>query len=1043
MLDQVNEMKYTGPRLLNVQSLLAIRSQLPAGVFRSTLKTIQKAQRRADAAAEAAAAKKAAAEAKREAEKAARRKAGALKAAATKAAKKAAVAEAAAPPKFAWSYTAKIMVRQKLSGGKFGEPFEMRREASLTTTAANHKAAIESDVEMWADSLDQESDLERVGIPFIKIHKSVAASAPTVTKSAVKMKAAGALFLDGEEKHDFDTGMGCCVFDWLVYRYGDVRGCKKDATMERLVEILGTDALETGVSADDLVPVCDVLGCRMYALDETQQIIKTHEPTKQKKNVPPLIFRVKNNHFYPITTENMSISQYGSGWSSNAVQVAKKDRIVVETPVELVQLEDTEQTRTEQMVQICNEQQTEVYGRVCPPIVMNEDGLQSFTLNGTKYYWAHDANIDVARAIAEKHGRKYCGESVLSIVAKLAKKLDYNQVSTPNPHVNKTLQANKNRAHYGRLTEDEFPADAQAYDIGKCFAACLMNPEEDWMLIQPEDEWMPYSGAITWGLYAVWTRDIRMLHGDGVYSSAILKRAAAAGVRFTVQKQLIPGKRLPRNYFAKLINAIIKECGGDMFLAKPLINQFIGSLGRTKFTRVAARMDTDANTVWTAFRADVQGVPFVTPAGDYYVYGRKWSKEFSSHNLPMWIQVLDNSNIRLFDMIEASGGELLGRKTDCAVLRGGSLTVSNEIGGYRHSDVPKMGVMKSVDERAVCSDIYEMPEWNELPITSSSEVDAAAAGLVASDGLLILGAAGTGKTYLAKGLAAAHSGPVLKCAFTNMAARNIGGETIDKMLKIDKDRKICLKSLKQRIGKGTPLFIVDEVSMIDPERLSLLCEVKRGITGSKFVLLGDVRQLAPVGYDNDFFSSSMVQYLAGSTRIELTVRQRYDAALGAMADAVVAGQDFVKRRGVVMAGAHLCCYNATRKRLNALLNEKRGLFVPEGEAATSQDVWIHEGLPVMAVVGRKGCFVNGQRFVVTSVGADITMTSEDEEVTVTPDEFQAWFVMAYAMTVHKAQGQTITGPITIHDSAAMDARMLYTALTRGTAGDQMWFAGSA
>ncbi len=1025
-------MNYTGPRLAQLESLIAMKGLVPDRVLLRAALIIEKAQKRSDAAAAVTASKKAAAEAKRAAEKTARRKAGAAKAAATKAAKKAA---AAAPPQqFMYAFTNKYTTQRLKADKTLTDPVPGELSGTVRSTAAEAPELIMGMIDAEVERLLTES-----GVETVTLGQTVITSTPIVTsttpKSAIKMKEAGTLYLDGEEKHDFDTGMGWCVFDAILYRYS-----ARKVTMEKLVEILGEAALETGVSADDLVPVCDFLKCRMYALDETNDLIKTYEPKQINTHIPPLVFRVKNRHFYLITNENLSISQYASGYISNSVQVAKKDRIIIEAPVELVQLENTDETRMEQMVRMCNEQETEVYGRVCPPIVMEGEVIQSFTLKGVKYYWPHNSNIDAAKAIAKINGRPYCDESVMSIVIKIERALGYDKhKSNPNPYVANALKDTKNRTHYGRLTQAEFPSDAVAYDIGKCYMSILMNPDEDWMLIQPEDEMMPYSGEITWGVYAILTEDMTMLHGDGDYPSAILKRARAAGVKFTVHGQLIPSKRLPRNYFHPLINAMIAECGGDLTLAKPLINHYIGSLGRTRLSRTTARMDTDTNTAWTAINSAAKGKPFIHSAGNYYIYGRTWTKELSQHNLPIWIQIVEGANSRLFDMIEASGGELLGRKTDCAVLRGGSLEVSHEIGGYRLCGVPQMGVMKGARERSASSSRWDMDEWTELAITSSSQTDEAIAGM--GEGLLIVGAAGTGKTHLAKAIAAAHSGVVLFCALSNMAARNIGGETIHKTLKLDKEGKMNLKSVQKRIGGAALLVVVDEVSMLDPFLLALLCEMKRAIPGSKFVLLGDTRQLSPIGYETDFFTSSMVRFLAGSTRAELTVRQRYDAALGAMADAVVAGVGFIKRRGVVMAGAHLCRLNDTRKRINAALNEKHGMFVPEGAAVTSQDVWIHVGLPVMAVAGRKGSFVNGERFVVTAVGAAITMTSDDgEEVTVTPDEFQAWFVMAYAMTVHKAQGQTITGPITIHDSEAMDARMLYTALTRGTSGDQMWFA---
>jgi ATP-dependent exoDNAse (exonuclease V) alpha subunit len=55
-------------------------------------------------------------------------------------------------------------------------------------------------------------------------------------------------------------------------------------------------------------------------------------------------------------------------------------------------------------------------------------------------------------------------------------------------------------------------------------------------------------------------------------------------------------------------------------------------------------------------------------------------------------------------------------------------------------------------------------------------------------------------------------------------------------------------------------------------------------------------------------------------------------------------------------------------------------------------------------------------------------------------DFHRWFCLNFASTVHKAQGDTLEGPITIWDSEAMDARILYTAITRAKKLGQISFS---
>jgi hypothetical protein len=1047
-----SKMKYTGPRLEQLKSLIAMKGIVSNSVLLSAAKSIERAQKRADLAAAAAEVKAIAKEVAATAAREARRLAGLAKAAATRAAKKAA-ALAKKNPKFVWTYSVTAMVRQKKEDGTFSDPFVASDEDQVISTVAEHSGMINANVAEWVEKIEKESDLVVVpgSIKKTIISKTPILLAPQPTTS-IKMKQAGALFLDGEEQHEFDTGAGECVFDWLIKAYGSRRGCKKIATRDSLTELFGEEALSAGVSCDDLVPFCDAVGCRMYALDETNNIIKTHTPSKLNNNVPPLIFRVKNSHFYPIVNESVSIAKMGKGFQTALAQVAAKDCKVAEEIVELVELVETEGvTRSAQMVQICKDAGVEAFNRKNPPINMDENGIQSFVLEGRKYFWSCDDSVTAAVRICELNGETYTGQTIPSMLAEIKKELGYNVMSSLNPHVSSVLVQCKDRVHYGLV--DGFtaiPSDAIAYDIAKAYTACIENPEEPFMLFSVTDEFEDWDGELSLGFYLARTDDMRLLHATNKYSSAILKRAQAAGIKFDVLKQLRPSKTLPRDYFHPLLAAIRKRCGGDASLAKFFINILVGTLGRTQITNVHAKMDTCADTVFTNFNSDKEGEPFLLAQDGYYIYGRRVRNELSEHNLPMWLQIQDCANIRLFDMIEKSGGVLVGRKTDCAVLLGGHLEESRQVGGYRSCEVPQMRPMRPGSMRAKCSGMCDTPEWNTLDITSSSEIDSAFNALTAGSGMMIIGRAGTGKSHIAKALAERFDGIVFKAAFTNKAALNIGGQTIHKLLKIDSAGKFNRKSLKQRAGKSAVLFIIDEISMIGAALWRLLCEAKKCLPNSKFVLLGDIRQLGPVGENTDFFDSSMVRFLAGGLRAELTVVHRYDSELLAVTEAVSSGNISLDayQRGAVMSGRHLCRFNATRKRINATMNEHRGLFLAAGEQDGAQDAWIYSGLPIIATrnfsKGEDIYCVNAERFVVVSVGDRIRVMSErpdgehiwDIEV----EEFHEYFWLNFCSTVHKAQGETITGPLTIWDAGSMDARMLYTALTRATRGADVYVA---
>ena len=51
------------------------------------------------------------------------------------------------------------------------------------------------------------------------------------------------------------------------------------------------------------------------------------------------------------------------------------------------------------------------------------------------------------------------------------------------------------------------------------------------------------------------------------------------------------------------------------------------------------------------------------------------------------------------------------------------------------------------------------------------------------------------------------------------------------------------------------------------------------------------------------------------------------------------------------------------------------------------------------------------------------------------DDFQRLFYVAYAITVHKSQGESYDIPYTIHEWERYDARMKYLSLSRATSVD--------
>ena len=76
--------------------------------------------------------------------------------------------------------------------------------------------------------------------------------------------------------------------------------------------------------------------------------------------------------------------------------------------------------------------------------------------------------------------------------------------------------------------------------------------------------------------------------------------------------------------------------------------------------------------------------------------------------------------------------------------------------------------------------------------------------------------------------------------------------------------------------------------------------------------------------------------------------------------------------------------------------------------------------------------INNQRFKIIKIGG-LTITIEDDKGNkkeINHNDFQKYFLVAYATTTHSSQGMSIGEPYTIHEWDRMDQRLKYVALSR-------------
>lgn len=879
----------------------------------------------------------------------------------------------------------------------------------------------------------------------------------------IKMRDAGAFMVDGYGNHDWDTKTGRCVFDYVIYTYKDINGFKKICTYEKLNEIFGAfddfSPLVEGVNTLQIMEFCRRFDLPMYALDDDEKAFKLFHPQNRNKKAPAMMFRVSNNHFYPIPESKKKavlkltslINSSSDLITTNFQNEDKSDTLEVKI------LEDTE--AMVELGKVMNETKTIPSG-----IQMVNKKVQSFNCKGIKY--AINQQIELTKELTSNMGMEYTGQSVSTIINKIIEDtIKILPKSSHNPNVFKNLLiAKKNRSFGGVLQEDDIPLlkspNTVARDITKCYASIMYKPIEEWIRLDFNDMWEVYDErTIEFGLFLVETEDTTLFKKKDIYSASIIKKAIQEGINFKITHQLIPKYKESKELFKPVLDKIVEYSQGKSELYKLTINMISGSLGKSKTSVSKCHINKDIEHIFNNIneyeKLDQKVFINRIPETDYYIYGIDNEMVISETNLPMYIQVLDQANIKLYDMVKSMNGDLIARKSDCAIVHypDGNLpeiVLGNEWGSCRSCPVPIVNYIEEFKEKE-----FEFNEgWKDWNVNDSDNWEKIMNIMVENGGMLLQADAGNGKSYVAKMISKTISN-VQKLAPTNKAALNIGGTTIHKFLKMNEEGNISKKSL-ERIKRKFKYIIVDEISMITKEMWRRLVLLKQA-TGINFLLIGDDKQLPPVEDDSidDYFNHPAVKYLSNNNRNILTIKKRFDERLASYLNNVdeIDTSTFMKNE----TKRNICFLNATRKIVNEYWNTKLkpddSLFIPKDEKDEyTQDMYIHKDLPVIArktVQGGDIC-INNETFEVIMINdKKISLKNERPSedglleihcIDVKIEDFRDMFSLNYCSTTHKTQGETITENFTIYDWDRMSTKCRYTALSRARNPDQISFS---
>ena len=929
----------------------------------------------------------------------------------------------------------------------------------------------------------------------------------------IRMKDAGVGLYDGYTPQTWDTNKGRCVFDYIIYRYGNIDGFKKVCNYESLCKIFNnyeddeditddndekitdyTELLTKGVNTIEIKRFCEKFNIPMYAIDEIENTFKQYIPQSPNKKCPAMIYRVSNKHFYPVIDKEKILSIVKitsminnissdiiteSGYKQNAKKQGKKDDNTPET-------DNKDNLENVKFVGSIYKTLLETLdSKIIPEkLTLNDKDLVSFYVGETKY--VQNKNQKEIKELCDNMKVEYKGQGMGTMLIEIMKEalnIEKLPKSCPNPYVyTSLLTARKGRARTGIIDDDYFKNyNQRAWDINKCYSSCMNKPSEDWIRLDFNDTWEDYDGELKLGLYYLKTDDKTLFKQSGYYSTAIIKKAMSENIHFEITKQLIPSHKENKDIFTKIIDVVLKYSNGNTDISKTIINMMSGMLGQSSSTiSKHIKINNDIQQIFNFlnnYYDFAEGIMINKIENtDYYMYGFNKEIKFSETNIPIYIQVVDESNIKLYDMIKEMGGKLVAYKVDCAVVCYKHKTITyrrdKEWGGYSSCSIPTLKHKEIINKIDFISD----KEWNDnkhLKLNDSDRWEDIYNLLNRNKGLLLQASAGNGKTYTAKMIASKLGGRVRIIAPTNKAGLNIGGGTIHRFLELDKNGYIK-QSLIKMIKANYDYVIVDEISMIGRDLWRRLCLLKQELPDLIFLLLGDDKQIEPVEENgiNDYFNHPAVKYLCNYNKNILNVRKRYDETLYNLLEDV--DNIDITKYPKLTTDRNICYYNKTRIRINKMWNDRNkkdgDLFLSKRFARLTrdgkineddekyikltQDMYLYEGLPIIAMRTlydkTEGglLFANSETFNICHIGdeeigiynerPDANGEKEPYSISIPIDDFNKYFLMNYCSTTHKAQGETITENFTIYDWNAMGTKLRYTALSRAKKIEQVY-----
>ena len=341
----------------------------------------------------------------------------------------------------------------------------------------------------------------------------------------------------------------------------------------------------------------------------------------------------------------------------------------------------------------------------------------------------------------------------------------------------------------------------------------------------------------------------------------------------------------------------------------------------------------------------------------------------------------------------------------------------------------------------------------------------------------VTGSAGTGKTHLIQQFIADHRDRVIACASTGLAAQLLGGTTIHRLFNLS--TAPCPRPGKKhlRILECTDTIVIDEISMVRMDVFDYVCGIIHNEDERKVLESFYGRR---VGYAYAFQSDSWAGMRFEPVILKEVVRQE-DSRFSSLLDRIKTGDSTALNEVVSISEKHpphenavkICSLNNDAEALNRNCldqipqDELRYQAIVTGDVRPDEipcrELVIKPGCRVMCTANLSDSVVNGS--FGTVIGPRINAYDGCEEIRIQWDDGEKMNVqpavttvytylmrkrpdgseyidrvvsgtieqyplrLAYAITIHKSQGQTLDA-CALYASSIFAPGQIYVALSR-------------